>query len=227
MSSIPVYITGNEHKAKFLSKLLGMEIDHHKLSLDEIQSTSPEEVIEHKVRQAYDLLKRPVLVEDTCMGLDALGGLPGTFIKFFIEQHDGAEKICRMADGFTSRRATATVTFGYFDGNELRFFRSSIHGDIPEKPGSEINGFGWDTVFVPDGFSGVIRSELNEADYDRSYLEAKPIAAVKEFLSSRQEYYKILFSIMRPVWRKRKSPSVSMVQLCGLSHEGLFRSPPA
>lgn len=57
MSKLPIYITGNEHKAKFLAKLLGIELDHHKLSLDEIQSADPREVIEHKVRQAYDILQ--------------------------------------------------------------------------------------------------------------------------------------------------------------------------
>lgn len=185
MSDLPVFITGNKDKAAFLTKLLGIKLEHQKLALDEIQSVSPEEVIERKVRQAYELLRRPVLVEDTCMGLDALGGLPGPFIKYFIEQENGAEMICRMADGLPSRRATATVTFGYFDGEQLQFFQSKIHGEISQKPGKEINGFGWDTVFVPDGYGGVIRSELDEASYDKNYLEAKPIGKVREFLLSR------------------------------------------
>lgn len=186
MGKLPVYITGNENKARFLSKLLGIEIDYKKIDLDEIQSPDPKVVVEHKVRQAYDVLQRPVLVEDTAMGLDALGGLPGTFIKFFIEQENGAEKICRMADGLESRRATATVTFGYFDGEKLRFFQGQINGDIPKSPGREISGFGWDTVFIPDGYSGTIRSELTSSEYDKSYLEAKPIEQVRAFLSELQ-----------------------------------------
>lgn len=184
MSSLPVYITGNEHKAKFLTKLLGIELEYHNLSLDEIQSPDPREVIEHKVRQAYDTLQRPVLVEDTCMGLDELGGLPGTFIKFFIEQENGAEKICRMADGLLSRRATATVTFGYYDGTSLQFFQNAIHGEIARQPGKPISGFGWDVIFVPDGYNGTIRSELTEQQYDELYLKVKPIAEVREFLQS-------------------------------------------
>lgn len=185
MSELPVFITGNKNKAAFLERLLGMTLEHQKLALDEIQSTSPEAVIEHKVRQAYEQLHRPVLVEDTCMGLDALGGLPGPFIKFFIEQENGAEMICRMADGLPSRRATATVTFGYFDGEQPHFFQNKVYGEIPESPGKEVNGFGWDTVFVPDGYGGVIRSELDEAAYDKNYLEAKPIDKVREFLLAR------------------------------------------
>ena len=185
MSNLPTYITGNENKVKFLAKLLGIELEHYKLDLDEIQSPDPRVVVEHKVRQAYDVLRKPVLVEDTCMGLDELGGLPGTFIKFFIEQENGAENICRMADGLKSRRATATVTFGYFDGEELQLTQSQIHGEIAQSPGKEISGFGWDVVFIPDGYGGVVRSELDEAKYEKSYLEAKPIDKVREFLLSR------------------------------------------
>ncbi len=178
------YITGNQHKAAYLAKLLGMPIEHHKVDLDEIQSAEPRAVIEHKVRQAYDLLRSPVLVEDTCMGIDALGGLPGPFIKFFIEQENGAEKLCRMCDGLVSRRATATVTFGYYDGATVKFFENSIQGAIAEHPGQLINGFGWDTVFIPDGFGGTIRSELSEADYDKLYMMIKPIPEVRKFLQS-------------------------------------------
>lgn len=183
-TQLPVYLTGNEHKAKFLEKLLGLPLEHAKVSLDEIQSPDPREVIEHKVRQAYDILKRPVLVEDTCMGFDALGGLPGTFIKFFIEQDGGAEKLCRMCDGLESRRATATVTFGYYDGERLEFFQGSIGGEIAKSPGKLINGFGWDVVFIPDGYNGTIRSELNEEQYDELYLKVKPIEAVRSFLEA-------------------------------------------
>ncbi len=182
----PIYITGNAHKAAHLTKHLGIDLEHQKIALDEIQSANPQEVIEHKVRQAYEILKGPVLVEDTCMGLDALGGLPGTFIKFFIEQEDGAEKICRMADGLANRRATATVTFGYFDGSQPYFIQGKIHGEIPQHPGRPISGFGWDVVFVPDGYNGRIRSELSEAEYDDLYLKLKPIAAVREYLNSKK-----------------------------------------
>ncbi|MCA9342125.1 non-canonical purine NTP pyrophosphatase, partial [Candidatus Saccharibacteria bacterium] len=63
----PIYVTGNINKAQKLKNLLGLNIDHHSLDLDEIQSNDMRAVVEHKVRQAYEILKRPVLVEDTCL----------------------------------------------------------------------------------------------------------------------------------------------------------------
>ena len=46
------FITGNQNKADYLARLLGMEIVHQKVDLDELQSTSLHEIVEHKVRQA-------------------------------------------------------------------------------------------------------------------------------------------------------------------------------
>ena len=88
---IPLFLTGNQHKANHLSQLLGLPLEHKKLDLDEIQSTNVAEVAEHKVRQAYELVKRPVFVEDVSLRFEALGGLPGPFVKFFLNEGDGQD----------------------------------------------------------------------------------------------------------------------------------------
>jgi inosine/xanthosine triphosphate pyrophosphatase family protein len=89
------FITGNQHKADYLSKYLGYPVDHVKLDLDEIQSTDLKAIVEHKVRQAFGLVRKPVIVEDVSLEFEALGGLPGPFIKFFVE-HVPPETICSM-----------------------------------------------------------------------------------------------------------------------------------
>ena len=53
-----------------------MEVLHEKIDLDEIQSLDLREIVEHKVRQAYEKIKKPVLVEDTSLRFEALGKLP-------------------------------------------------------------------------------------------------------------------------------------------------------
>jgi inosine/xanthosine triphosphate pyrophosphatase family protein len=75
MQSI-TFITGNQKKADYLAQYLGIEVQHEKLDLDEIQSLDLREVVEHKVRQAYEMVKKPVLVEDTSLTFVALGKLP-------------------------------------------------------------------------------------------------------------------------------------------------------
>lgn len=49
---------------------------HEKIDLDEIQSLDLREIVEHKVRQAFEKTGKPVLVEDTSLRFEALGNLP-------------------------------------------------------------------------------------------------------------------------------------------------------
>ncbi len=103
-----VYVTGNDHKAAYFAKLMELPIDHQKIELDELQSLNLHEIVEHKVRQAYDIVKQPVIVEDVSLEYAALGGLPGPFIKFFLDA-SGAEACCRMLDGFKDKSATTSA----------------------------------------------------------------------------------------------------------------------
>lgn len=175
-----VFVTGNQKKADYLAQYLGFPVQHAKLNLDEIQSLDLNEIVEHKVRQAYDKIKSPVIVEDASLEFEALQGLPGPFIKFFVDNVP-FETICSMINGKT-RRAKARCAFGYYDGETLRLFEGGLGGHIAEIPAGE-NGYGWDQIFIPDGYT-VTRAQLNEEAYQKTYLQIKPFAALKEFLNS-------------------------------------------
>ncbi len=174
------FITGNQNKADYLAKHLGFPVKHVKLDLDEIQSLDLHEIVEHKVKQAYEEVKSAVIVEDVSLEFEALNGLPGPFIRFFVEKVP-FEIICSMVDGKT-RRATARCVFGYYDGVTLKLFEGNLGGDIAEIPAGE-NGYGWDKLFIPDGYN-MTRAQLGEEDYKKTYLLIKPFAALKEFLIS-------------------------------------------
>ena len=177
MQSI-TFITGNQKKADNLARLIGMSVEHIKLDLDEIQSLDLREVVEHKARQAYAKVQKPIIVEDVALEFEALGRLPGTFIKFFIEEMS-LEDICRLLDG-RSRRATGRCGYGYCDADGFVYFESSLGWQIAEHPGGD-NWFWWDPIFIPDGYD-TVRSLLSPDNYDTVYLQIKPIRQVREFL---------------------------------------------
>lgn len=181
--AMPVFITGNQHKADYLAKLLGITLEHQKIDLDEIQSIDLDEIVTHKVKQAYTIAGRPVLVEDVALNFTALGGLPGPFIKFFVEAENGLEKLCRMLDSFDDRGAVGECVFGYYDGKRLELLRGSINGTIALHPAGE-GGFGWDKIFCPDGYDGKTRAELILEQSDAVYQTIKPIAKVRDLLHS-------------------------------------------
>jgi len=176
---LPTFITGNLDKVEYLSKVLGYELDHVKIDLDEIQSKDPMIVIEHKVRQAYDIIKKPVLVEDTSLCINALDGLPGTFIKFFTDASDGLNMICKMVDGFEDRSAYASAIYGYYDGTNIQFFSGRLDGQIATTP-SGVGGYGWDQIFIPDGYNGLTRAELSSEDDIETYKKTR--GDIKSFL---------------------------------------------
>lgn len=179
MSNV-TFITGNQNKADYLAKYLGMDIEHKKLDLDELQSLDLRTIVDHKVRQAYDLIQSPVLVEDVSLEFSALGRFPGTFIKF-LEEDVPFETICRMLDSL-QREAIGRCMFGYYDGQDVLFFEGSIKGTIAEHPAGE-NGFGWDKIFIPEGYD-VTRAELGEEDYQKVYMKIRPFEALKTFFES-------------------------------------------
>lgn len=157
------FITGNPGKAEQLSKYLGVHVSHHKIDLTEIQSLELTEVIEHKVIEAYKQLAQPVLVDDVELTIHSLGKLPGPFIKYFITEL-GNDGICKLISQYADRSATATVAIGYYDGTEVKTFTGEIKGNIAKEPQGN-DGFGWDQIFIPMGYTQT-RAEMNEQDYD-------------------------------------------------------------
>jgi len=176
-----VFITGNQHKADYLAKWLGMPINHQKVDLTEIQSLDLHEVVEHKVREAYRIIQKPVLVEDVSLTFHALGRLPGTLVKWFLEEL-GNEGLCKLLNGYNDRSATASIMYGLFDGQTVRMFEAEVLGSIPDKPRGDL-GFGWNAIFIPEGTHKTY-AEMTDDELEPFSHRAKAIAKLKGFLQS-------------------------------------------
>jgi non-canonical purine NTP pyrophosphatase (RdgB/HAM1 family) len=177
-----IFITGNQGKADFLAKFLGHPVEHVKLDLEEIQSLDFHEVTEHKAKQAYQHIRKPVLVEDSGIIFKALGRLPGTLTKW-IHDELGDEGLCRLLDNYANREAMGVVCFAYFDGKKMHFFDGEVHGKIPKKPRGD-NWFGWDPIFIPDG-SDKTYAEMEAGEMAEFGLRAKKVyPEIKKFLQS-------------------------------------------
>jgi len=176
------FITGNLNKAKVFAEYMNMPIEHQKVDLDELQSLQLSKIVEHKVKQAYEIVGGPVLVEDIAFEIRQLGNLPGPFIKWFIEEL-GFEKLCRLADADPERRAVTKVCYGYYDGSNLQLFEGELQGSMPKHPrGSD--GFGWNCVFIPEG-QAKTNAEMNEEETKKYSLRTTTVyPKLKQFLQS-------------------------------------------
>jgi inosine triphosphate pyrophosphatase len=176
-----VFITGNQNKADFVAKRLGHPIDHEKIDLDELQALDLHVIVEHKVRQAYDILRQPVLVEDASLTFTAMGRLPGTFIKWFIEEL-GYDGLLRLALSLPSQEAHGKVCYGYYDGKTLKLFDGEMRGRMAEKARGT-GGFGFDPIFINEGYT-VTRAEMNEAAYAKTSYRTDAMKKLKRYLDT-------------------------------------------
>lgn len=180
-----VYVTGNEHKAKHFAIMMGMDIPHVSVDVDEIQSLDLREVVEHKARAAYEIVGKPVIVEDTSVRFKALGALPGTFIKWFMQEL-GHEGLCRLVDG-QDRTVFAGAAMAYFDGENMTIFERELEGEILEHPAEGgLSGFGWNVIFRPKG-TDTSFAEMSEEEFQHWYAKVKPFDDLKTFLQAQVE----------------------------------------
>lgn len=174
-------ITSNSDKIADAKRVLGQKIDHIKLDLDELQELNVEKIAEHKVKQAFNQVQKPLVTWDQSVFIHCLNEFPGPLIKWFWQQVT-LEKICEIAQLYNDRGIKAQTLLTFFDGKKLKHFYGTVHGNIPEKPRGN-GGFGWDPIFIPDG-SNLTYSEMNPKDSLFHAFNTKPFIQLKKFLKT-------------------------------------------
>ena len=170
-----VFVTSNLGKLREAEAVLGARLEHRALDIPEIQSLDLGEVVRAKARAAYRRLGVPVLVEDTSLELAGLGGFPGPLVRWLLASV-GPEGIARLVHAFGDPRAVARCLACALDGSDEVVGLGEVRGVIAERPRGR-RGFGWDSVFVPDGGGGLTYAEMapeakNAISHRRRALEA-------------------------------------------------------
>ena len=182
------FVTGNAKKLEELVAILGstcpFPLSSAKLDLPELQG-EPADVSREKCRIAARLLGGPVLVEDTSLGFNAMGGLPGVYIKWFLEKL-GHEGLNRMLADFPDKSAYAQCIFAFSEGphDEPRVFVGRTPGRIVPARGPP--DFGWDPVFQPDGHANTY-AEMDKAVKNTISHRYHSVAALRAYLVDSRE----------------------------------------
>jgi len=144
------FVTSNHNKFQELSELLECNLYRFELNLQEIQTTDLHELVKFKLRQAYEHVQGPVIVEDTSLYFEAWNELPGPLVKFFLK-NIGLSGMVRALDEFNNNSASAACCLGFTkDGKSIHLFEAKVKGHIVEPRGSQ--RFGWDSIFLPAGY---------------------------------------------------------------------------
>ena len=100
------FVTGNPDKVREAQEILGICLDTiDRDELIEIQTSDVIQLVTHKAQQAYQLIKGPVLVEDSGLFFDAWNKLPGAFVKWF-EKSVGCAGMVKMLSSFENKVET-------------------------------------------------------------------------------------------------------------------------
>ena len=174
--------TSNSNKVFEFEAILRGPIVQVDLELVEVQSLDVEDVIEAKARDAYVKVGCPVLVEDTALHILSWGGLPGALVTWFMKTV-GPMGICTMLGESSERKAHAKTAIGYFDGTQFHKYSGTINGSIAEKPRG-LNGFAWDSIFIPDGYSQTFAEMEPDRKNDIS-MRRLALEALRESSSAR------------------------------------------
>lgn len=172
-------VTSSPDKLTEINEILGTNHKVSKIDIPEIQSLDLNEVITHKAKEAYQKLKKPVLVEDVSFEIKALKGLPGTFIKFFLKTL-GTEGTVALVKGKNTDTKVTTAA-ATFDGKNLKVFKGAIYGTLSPKDRGEY-GFGFDKVFIPKGYQKTL-AQMQPSLKNKISHRAKVLEMVKKYLS--------------------------------------------
>lgn len=172
-----VVVTTNENKLAEINQILGTNHKVSKIDIAEIQSLDLDEVITHKAKEAYKKIKKPIMVEDVSFEIKALGGLPGTFVKFFMETL-GTERTAKLI-GRAKSDTKVTCSVAIYDGKNLKIFKGEVEGTLSRK-NRGTSGFFFDKIFIPKGYKKTF-AELPTEIKNKISHRARALRKVKKY----------------------------------------------
>tara|TARA_Y100000590_G_scaffold264127_1_gene296722 strand:- start:2203 stop:2787 length:585 start_codon:yes stop_codon:yes gene_type:complete len=109
-----------------------------------------------KSSYGYKLKKIPCFADDSGICIDALDGKPGVNSKDYIHINGGSEKtfkkiINKSKKLLNTKAFFITVISLTLNGEKTIFFEGKVKGNISSTPRGK-NGFGYDPIFIPNGF---------------------------------------------------------------------------
>ncbi|KAJ2386501.1 acetyl-coenzyme A synthetase 2, partial [Coemansia sp. RSA 2559] len=177
------FVTGNKNKLREMQELLHGIVDLHSraVDLEEIQGTTQQVAIA-KCKQAAAIVGGAVITEDVGLGFNAMNGLPGAYIKWFLKELQPSGLV-RMLSGFDDKSGFAVCTIAYCagPGHEPILFEGVHHGIIVEPRGPPV--FGWNPIFQPDGMDQTYAEMSDEAKNKCSH-RFLAVEKLKSFLTS-------------------------------------------
>lgn len=187
-----VFASSNPNKVKEIKALLPSDLEILGLPdihfYDEIEETG-DTLIENaaiKARVIFDFCQLPCFADDSGLMVNALNGQPGVKSARYagepVDHNANIDKLLKEMEGKTDRSALFRTVICLKDAAGEHYFEGEVKGQIIEERRGD-GGFGYDPVFMPDGFNITFAQMTLEEKNSISHRK-RAIALMKAFLIS-------------------------------------------
>lgn len=157
-----VFATQNKHKLEEIQKIVG---DQYKIisladlnffeDIPETENTLVGNAL-MKARFIHEKFHCNCFADDTGLEIEALHGAPGVYSARYAGPacsfEDNMRKVLSQMEGISNRKAQFKTVIALILDNKEYLFEGSVSGTILEKK-SGTQGFGYDPIFLPDGYN--------------------------------------------------------------------------
>lgn len=189
-----VFASHNEGKIKEIKKLLapyGIKVKSAlDMDLPDVEETGEtfEENSLLKSRTIAKLVNKPCLADDSGLCVDALNGAPGVYSARYAPNRDfdkGMEKLLAEMEKSPNKSRNAhfscVISLAWPDG-QYKVFAGQVDGKIAfHKMG--VGGFGYDPLFVPEGFTCSF-AQMSQEEKNKISHRGRAVEKLKDFLNN-------------------------------------------
>ena len=149
----------------------------------EVQASSLEEVVDFGLSWLKEKIRPPFIIDDAGVFVDDLKGFPGAYSRYVYDTI-GPLGLLKQMEGLDNRNASFKCVLGLLleDGNVHKFIGECEGRIIHELRGD--NGFGYDPIFIPDGFDRTF-AELPPEEKNEISHRGKAMQKLLEFISEK------------------------------------------
>ena len=189
-----VFATNNIHKLEEVEAIIGKKIEIFSLKdigcVTDIPETSDTLVGNalQKARFIYEKYHKDCFADDTGLEVEALGGAPGVYsARYAGEAHNSEANMRKLLldlEGVENRKARFRTVFALILNGKEHLFEGIVNGEIT-KTRRGTSGFGYDPIFVPDGYTQTF-AEMGDALKSKISHRAIGVQKLCKFLNTLQ-----------------------------------------
>ena len=188
-----IFATANKHKLSEAQAILGNGFSlvvPSELGLTGDIPETAETLKENAIMKAkflWDRFGRPCFADDTGLEVDFLNGRPGVYSARYAgieaDPVKNMQKLLKELDGANCRKARfVTVVALILDETRIILFEGDLEGSILEAS-SGCGGFGYDPLFMPEGYSKTL-AELSAEEKNRISHRGIAMRKLSDFLNN-------------------------------------------